>query len=145
MHAAVRSARSSRWKVCRTTRSARSSRCPSARSDRSTSGRNRSSARRCRTEMEPNVKCRAFVLIIAFAAATASAQTTDSPLTDLLNTPISTAAKYDQRMGDVAASVTVITAEEIARYGWHTLADMLAAARGLYTSYDRDYTYLGVR
>jgi iron complex outermembrane receptor protein len=68
-----------------------------------------------------------------------------SPLDDLLQTPISTAAKYDQPMNDVAAAVTVITAEEIARNGWHTLADALASTRGVYTTYDRGYTYLGVR
>jgi outer membrane receptor protein involved in Fe transport len=74
-----------------------------------------------------------------------AAQPAESPLDELLKTPISTAAKYDQPMSDVAASVTVITAEEIARNGWHTLSDALSATRGVYTTYDRAYTYLGVR
>jgi iron complex outermembrane receptor protein len=68
-----------------------------------------------------------------------------SPLDQLLATPISTAAKYDQRMVDVAASVTVVTAEEIERYGWKTLADVLASVRSVDTTYDRHFTYLGVR
>jgi outer membrane receptor protein involved in Fe transport len=72
-------------------------------------------------------------------------QPVESPLDELLKTPISTAAKYDQPMSDVAAAVTVITAEEIARNGWHTLAEALSAVRGVYTTYDRAYTYLGVR
>ena len=50
-----------------------------------------------------------------------------SPLDELLSTPISTAAKYQQSMSDVAASVTVITAEEIARYGWRSLGEVLTA------------------
>lgn len=69
----------------------------------------------------------------------------DFPLDALLNTRISTAAKYEQRVTDVPASVTVITAEEIARNGWHTLADALASVPGVTLTYDRGYTYLGVR
>ena len=69
----------------------------------------------------------------------------DLPLDALLNTRISTAAKYEQRVTDVPASVTVITAEEIARNGWHTLADALASVPGVTLTYDRGYTYLGVR
>lgn len=69
----------------------------------------------------------------------------DLPLDALLNTRISTAAKYEQRVTDVPASVTVITAEEIARNGWHTLADALASVPGVTLTYDRGYTYLGAR
>jgi iron complex outermembrane receptor protein len=71
--------------------------------------------------------------------------TEDLPLDALLNTRISTAAKYEQRVTDVPASVTVITAEEIARNGWHTLAEALATLPGVTLTYDRGYTYLGVR
>jgi outer membrane receptor protein involved in Fe transport len=69
----------------------------------------------------------------------------DLPLDALLNTRISTAAKYEQRVTDVPASVTVITAEEIARNGWQTLADALASVPGVSLTYDRGYTYLGLR
>jgi outer membrane cobalamin receptor len=69
----------------------------------------------------------------------------DLPLDELLNTRISTAAKYEQRVTDVPASVTVITAEEIARNGWHTLAEALTSVPGINITYDRGYTYLGAR
>jgi outer membrane receptor for ferrienterochelin and colicin len=88
-----------------------------------------------------------FALILALPAF-AYDETHDpatTALEELLQTPISTAAKYDQYLGDVAASVTVISAEEIARHGWRTLAEVLASVRGVYTTYDRGYTYLGVR
>jgi outer membrane receptor protein involved in Fe transport len=69
----------------------------------------------------------------------------DFPLDALLNTRISTAAKYDQRVTDVPASVAVITAEEIARNGWNTLADALASVPGATLTYDRGYTNVGIR
>jgi outer membrane receptor protein involved in Fe transport len=87
--------------------------------------------------------------VVLFSCGRLMAQATgaagDLPLDALLNTRISTAAKYEQRVTDVPASVTVITAEEIARNGWHTLADALASVPGVNLTYDRGYTYLGER
>ena len=59
--------------------------------------------------------------------------------------PITAAAKRPQKQSDAAASVTVVTREEIRRFGYRTLGEALRAQRGLYVSYDRNYTYLGVR
>jgi outer membrane cobalamin receptor len=66
-------------------------------------------------------------------------------LDSLLNTRISTAAKYAQTAMEATSSVTIITAEDIDRYGYRTLADALDAVSGFYTSNDRVYSYLGVR
>jgi iron complex outermembrane receptor protein len=87
----------------------------------------------------------AAATVAPFALAQEATPPADLPLDALLNTRISTAAKYEQRVTDVPASVTVVTAEDIARNGWHTLADVLASARGVYLTYDHGYTYLGVR
>ena len=88
----------------------------------------------------------ALAVCAALAATNTAAQDAGSkPLDELLATPVSTAARYEQRLADTPAAVTVITAEEIARYGWETLAEVLNAVRGLYISYDRNYTYLGIR
>ena len=43
------------------------------------------------------------------------------------------------------ASVSFITAEEIARYGYRTLADILRGVRGMYVTNDRNYSYIGTR
>lgn len=88
-----------------------------------------------------------FALLVFTLCPLAAQEPPDdsAPLDQLLSIPVSTAAKYDQRMSDIPASVTIITAEEIARYGWHTLADVLSSVRGVYTTYDRGYSYLGVR
>jgi outer membrane receptor for ferrienterochelin and colicins len=66
-------------------------------------------------------------------------------LDSLLNIDISTAAKYEQRTGDAPASVTIITSQDIQRYGYRTLEDVLNQVRGFYISNDRNYSYLGVR
>jgi iron complex outermembrane receptor protein len=58
---------------------------------------------------------------------------------------ISSASRYGQSAYEAPASVTVVTREEIRRFGYRTLGEVLAAAGGMFTSYDRNYTYLTVR
>jgi outer membrane receptor for ferrienterochelin and colicin len=55
------------------------------------------------------------------------------------------ASKFEQKATEAPSSVTVITREEIKRYGWRTLGDLLASVQGFYVSYDRNYDFLGAR
>ena len=55
------------------------------------------------------------------------------------------ASGFKQKVAEAPASVTIITSEEIQRYGYRTLADILRNVQGFYVSYDRNYSYLGVR
>jgi iron complex outermembrane receptor protein len=50
----------------------------------------------------------------------------------LLNTPISTAAKYAQTVSEIAASVTVVTSDDIERYGYRTLGEVFRRVREFY-------------
>jgi len=69
----------------------------------------------------------------------------EATLEDLLKVKVSTASKYEQLVGEAPASITVITQEEIRRFGYRTLQDVSSSVPGFYFSYDRTYSYLGVR
>lgn len=66
-------------------------------------------------------------------------------LLDIEVPTINGACRYDQKVTDAPAAVSVITAEEIKRYGYRTLADVLKSVRGFSVTNDRNYQYLGVR
>ena len=55
------------------------------------------------------------------------------------------ASRYEQRVTQAPSSITIITAEEIHRFGYTSFADVMRSVRGLYVSEDRNYSYLGVR
>ena len=55
------------------------------------------------------------------------------------------ASMYLQKVSEAPSSVTIISADDIERYGYRTLADALRSVRGFYITNDRNYSYLGVR
>jgi len=69
----------------------------------------------------------------------------DASLEELSNIQVYSASKHIQKASDAPSSVTVITYDEIQRYGYRTLADILESVRGFYITYDRDYSFVGVR
>lgn len=89
----------------------------------------------------------AFSLLasVTAAAQAAPAVLTELPLEELLTLQVYSASKFVQKLSEAPSAVTVITAAEIKTFGWRTLADILGSVRGLYTSYDRNYSYLGAR
>ena len=66
-------------------------------------------------------------------------------LLDVQFDTVTTASRRSQRLWEAPASVSIVTREEIAVFGYRTLADALGSTPGVYTTDDRYYTYLGMR
>lgn len=81
----------------------------------------------------------------ALAPLADAADLVDLSLDDLLRVEVVGAARYAQPLSETPATATVIGEEELRRQGYRTLGEALASVRGVYTSNDRNYTYLGVR
>lgn len=70
---------------------------------------------------------------------------TELSLEQLLAVKVTGASKFSQNPSDAPSLISVLTAEEFHRYGWRTLADALRSVQGMYVSYDRAYSYVGIR
>ncbi|PYJ03129.1 MAG: TonB-dependent receptor, partial [Verrucomicrobia bacterium] len=82
------------------------------------------------------------------AAATKPSEPTEISLEELMKMEIpvvEAASKYKQKITEAPSSVTIITSDEVKKYSHRTLADILRSVPGVYTTYDRNYTVLGVR
>jgi iron complex outermembrane receptor protein len=58
---------------------------------------------------------------------------------------VTSASKYEQKVTEAPSSVTIVTADEIRKFGYRTLADVLRGVRGFVITNDRAYTYAAVR
>ncbi len=58
---------------------------------------------------------------------------------------VSGASRFEQSASEAPAFVSVVTAREIKLFGYRTIADILRSLVGFYTTYDRNYSHLGVR
>jgi iron complex outermembrane receptor protein len=70
---------------------------------------------------------------------------TNLSLEELLSIPVHAPSRRAQNMAEAPSFVTVITADEIRRYGYRTLADVLSGVSGLHVTHDRLYRHVGVR
>jgi outer membrane receptor for ferrienterochelin and colicin len=89
--------------------------------------------------------CLAGVVALHQAVAADSADVTDMSLEQLMQIGVVGASKYEQKQSQIGAAVSVITRQEIKAFGWRTIDQALASLPGVYVTYDRQFTYLGVR
>ena len=66
-------------------------------------------------------------------------------LEELANITVYTASRRVQKATEAPSSVSVITRDEIQKYGYRTLGEILQSVRGFDITYDRNFTYAGVR
>src|SRR6202795_384689 len=89
-----------------------------------------------------------FLLVLAPRIAAAQQPLQELSLEELMRIDAGRVVGASERIQPVTeapASVSFITAEEIARYGYRTLADILRGVRGMYVTDDRNFSFLGTR
>jgi outer membrane receptor for ferrienterochelin and colicins len=95
--------------------------------------------------------CLLFVLLLSLLCPLVvygeekPADLTELSIEELMQVTIETASKYEQKISEAPSSISIITASDIEKYGYRTLADILRSVRGFYSTYDRNYQYLGIR
>ncbi len=91
-----------------------------------------------------------LVVAVLAVSASASAQSRlpDLNLEELMKLDAGQVFGASERLQPVTeapASVSFVTAEEIARFGYRTLADILRGVRGIYVTDDRNFSFIGTR
>ena len=55
------------------------------------------------------------------------------------------ASKYEQKITEAPSSISIITSEEIRKYGYRNMAEILRSVRGFQMTNDRNYQFVNVR
>src|SRR6188508_2443237 len=90
----------------------------------------------------------ALAYLLAAPLPAASQSLSDLSLEDLMQIDAGQVFGASERLQpaiEAPASVSFITAQEIKRYGYRTLADVLRAVRGVYVTNDRNFSFVGIR
>jgi iron complex outermembrane receptor protein len=90
-------------------------------------------------------KCGGILLLAASAPAADGPENSAEGLFFQDIPVVEAASLHTQTLEDAPANVTVISREEIRKYGYRTLAEALSNVRGFYSVFDGAYNYLGAR
>lgn len=93
----------------------------------------------------PALSGTALALASLLAAPASAADLSEMALEDLLRVDVVSASRFAQSVAEAPATVSVIGEEELRSHGYRNLAEALVTLPGVYSSYDRGYTLLGVR
>jgi len=66
-------------------------------------------------------------------------------LEELLNVKVYSASKYEQKAVEAPSSISVITGDEIRKYGYRTIEDAMRSLTGFYVQNHGSYSTVGVR
>lgn len=86
-----------------------------------------------------------LMLAAGVASAIAGEDLADLPFEQLLEREVLPASRLAQQVSDSPSAVAIVTAADIRAYGYRTLADVINSMRGLFTTYDYRYQYMGGR
>jgi iron complex outermembrane receptor protein len=93
----------------------------------------------------PAIQVAAALALACATGARAAQDLTTLSLEQLMRLTVVGASKYEQEQNEVGAAVRVTTREEIRAFGWRTLEEVIAGLPGVHVTYDRQYTYVGLR
>ncbi len=79
------------------------------------------------------------------AKAEGGAELAGVPFEQLVKREVVTGSTLARQISDSPSAVAIVTAEDIRTYGYRTIGDVINSMRGLYTTGDRRYQYLGGR
>ena len=74
-----------------------------------------------------------------------SSDIADATFEELAQREVVSASKMARQISDSPSAVAIVTAADIRAYGYRTLAEVINSMRGLYTTYDHRYQYMGGR
>lgn len=79
------------------------------------------------------------------ASAAVSADLSKLSIEDLMEIRIESVSKFEQKVIEAPASVSIVTSDDIKMYGYRNLGEILQSVRGLFVRNDRRLSYLGIR
>ena len=91
----------------------------------------------------------AMTLVLCLPTGTARATGEEDlsavPFAQLVQREVVSASTLVRQISDSPSAVAIVTAEDIRAYGYRSIADVINSMRGLYTTGDRRYAYMGGR